>query len=398
MVAVDLAGSSATVRISPERFLLLKSAVHPNVKEASDAWRQLVSRFGSETDVLSWCNGGGGGRRLLPLFVSRGKQLGMTAESISTCHDAQVEAWGLNQRLFVECESTIAAICDAGHSLMCIKGNALFGDVYNLDQSRALGDVDLVVHPESVRDVVAILAAHDWTPQGNPDFYTRLTRRGIRGIHAVDFFLPSGNSIDLHVRPAQDLRMTEKLLKRMWNDADPVSEKHPFSRFGVLRPSSEMQLLIIAANVTRFDLGNPAHPLADFCNIVEASTDGRIGSIKGHQLVEMAQNLCVLTRLKATVDLARGLGYDVPVGATSWVYEDKKLNRIEQQVLRVDRLVPDFKEPGARGSFRRAMSRVVRVTMGGGPFSKIAAFVVVALETGRTKWQNFPYRVRRRHG
>jgi len=250
-------GVSPKRRDLPPRgeLLLLQAAAHVSPDRAFEAWTTLVRDAGGAEDVIRWASDGAG-RRLLPLLGARRHMLELPLIVAEACRDATVEAWGLNERLFVLCAEPLAALAER-MPVVALKGAALLGDVFPRHRIRPVGDIDILVPHARAREALRVLAAAGWqdTDPGRPFRFTLLPSINLAG--------PVTGSIDLHWRSAWTLSAHPRLHRAPApGTVEPLPDASPLAGLGLVRATPGRLLVQLAVNGMKPG-GTSLHWMAD---------------------------------------------------------------------------------------------------------------------------------------
>lgn len=309
------------------RRLLLTSVCATDTDRAQSAWDGLVAECGDQSAVLSWINSGPE-RRVLPLLTKRARELDLTDELSTAATDAMVEAWALNERLFVACAETVDALHREGIEMMVLKGTALVGDVYPEHRLRPVGDLDLLVRPSQARRAFEILKSTGWQPPVG-------SRIPMRGFSAINLGLSMGASIDLHWRPARDLPHRARRDPLCWERGIELASGHPLAQFGVKRPCTADHVVILAAHIMRATNNHLVHPLADMHFLLEAASVGRTAAVDSRRLADLATAEIARLRTAAVLaSVADAFGTPVPVDLRRLSDVGSRAARLERRVVR----------------------------------------------------------------
>jgi len=353
-------------RVAPRRELLLTALCAPDLGRAGAAWEKLLADCGSEAGALSWINAGSE-RRVLPLLTLRAADFAVGETLASAATDAMVEAWALNERLFMACERTLSVLGEQGIEMICLKGAAFVGDVYPEHRLRPVGDLDLLVRPSQAKKAFGILKSVGWEPPLG-------SRVPMRGHGAINLGLSTGASIDLHWRPARDLPHRARRDPLCWDEVIDLPPSNPLARFGVRRPSTADHAVILAAHIMRATNDKMTHPLADFHFLLEASAAGRTPEIDAQRLRQFAASEIARMRTAAVLGfVTETFGTPSPVDPGRLADVDRRSARLETRVIRAD----------ARGTTDASGARATLVH---------AFYGIQAASTGQglaAKWQVF---------
>ena len=342
-------------RVDHRRWLLLAACCAPDVDVARASWEELSRRFDDEIGLLAWLTVGPP-RRALPYLGSRTSQLAMSPDVQRAAKEATAEAWALNESVFATARTVVGIFTEAGIEVMALKGLALAGETYRPHRLRAVGDLDLLVHPRDHRRSVEILEADGWRREpGDP-----LPRPGTA---AIMVSRPGSAFLDIHSRPARTLPFRRGRDPQCWQDAQLVGVDHPLAGLALLRPSIESLLVIQACHAVLGANVSLVHPLLDICRILSASADGTSDALDIERLITVADANGARGRLRAVLKLVvQELGVPGPADIPA---ESRRARRRELKVHRADVRV-SRQEGGALPSLGRALGYIRVGTVGQG--------------------------------
>jgi hypothetical protein len=261
-----LPGLRTPASLGPNTVRLLQAAFHEDLEAARAAWDTLVHEVGGTPAVIAWARAGAE-QRLLPALGRRSGVLELAEDVVHACREATVEAWGLNERLLQLVRPAIERLVGAGIPVVALKGTALIGDVYPEHRIRPIGDVDLLVPRDLVRDALRLLAEEGWV-DSQPDRWLRTA-----ATHAVNLGGPQpGASIDLHWRATY--ATPHRAWRQPWpvQDLEPVPAEHPLADTGLQRPRAARLLVLLTVHGTQW--GNPsAHWMGDVAALLRTNPD-----------------------------------------------------------------------------------------------------------------------------
>lgn len=363
-------------RADRRRWLLLAACSAPEVDVARAGWDELCGLFHDDVALLAWLTNGPP-RRALPLVGSRADQLTLSADVREAAADATAEAWALNESVFMTARSVVGTFAEAGIEVMALKGLAFAGELYRPHRLRAVGDLDLLVHPRDHRRSVQILEADGWRREpGDP-----LPRPGTA---AIMVSRPGSAFIDIHSRPARTLPFRRGRDPHCWQDAQLVGDHHPLAGLPLLRPSLESMLVIQSCHAVLGANVSLVHPLLDVGRILTASADGTTSPLDLDRLVAVAAANGALGRLRAVMSLmVDELGVPGPGPLPA---ESNRARRRERSVHRADQRVENS-DAGRRPALERAVGYVRVCTVGQGPLATAQMAWTVLMSKGAQRHQ-----------
>lgn len=327
----------------------------------------MVADFGDEASLMAWATRGAE-RRLLPLLSERSERLGCSAETRNACTDAMVESWALNERLLLAARPVLATLREADIDVMCLKGLALVGDVYPQHRLRPLGDLDIMVRPAHARRAFRLLRAAGWrAPIGS--------RLALRGNAAINLEVVRGPSIDLHWRPARDLPHRAMRTPPCWSRVEPLPSTHPFAELGLVRPSGEDHLVVMAAHILRASNDHLVHPIADVHHLLNAGATGAIRALDSAAILRIARDELASCRTAAVVEwCAKSLGTPTPEGLDALRRVSEREVRAEERVIDANRRAT-AEGTGVAETLTHAFYGVRAATGGQGPLAKAEVLI-----------------------
>jgi hypothetical protein len=174
--------------------LLLRAALVEG-PVARRAWSDWYARTGWEAGRIDEAS-----ERILPLVYARLGRGDDSMAGVARLRALYRRTWYGNSRHRHLVKPAIAALQDAGHRVMLIKGVSLMLKYYADSGARAMGDVDLLVNDADAVAALDELLRHGWRSI-EPD---RTAHDVLARHHGVGLSHPSGGQIDLHRRLLAD--------------------------------------------------------------------------------------------------------------------------------------------------------------------------------------------------
>ncbi len=196
-----------------ERQALLVRAALLNGEQAIDAW----SRWKAAGDVERIDDGSSA---LLPLVYRNLADLGVSDPTVKRAQQAYKITWLENERRFREIAGLLEALNTAGIKTMLLKGAALALLYYRDLGLRSMGDVDLLVRPEQVRDAVALLQTRGFCVLRHSA--SVLTDVHLFSRKAINLASETVPKLDLHWRAMREIR-SESEEAAFWESATAVA-------------------------------------------------------------------------------------------------------------------------------------------------------------------------------
>ncbi|MGE3519894.1 MAG: nucleotidyltransferase family protein, partial [Vicinamibacterales bacterium] len=156
----------------------LLEAILLDAARARAAWRAWSA--GADLDCLD-----AGSKRLLPLLYQRRADLRLEQPLLDRLRAEYIHTWQANQLRLHHLQQAVAALQDAGMSVMLLKGAALLVAHGGDPGLRPMADADLLVPYAMAPRAVDRLSSRGWTPVGVQP-------------HAQQFTHDSGFDLDLH--------------------------------------------------------------------------------------------------------------------------------------------------------------------------------------------------------
>lgn len=127
----------------------------------------------------------------LPLVYRALADEGVDDPDLPRLRGVHRRTWYANQLRFRRLAPALDALEAAGIETLVLKGVALATRTYPDVGLRPMTDADVLVKPDRIEHVIAVLEDQGWCPQG------RLPKECVRG-HAIDLRDPDGQGLDLH--------------------------------------------------------------------------------------------------------------------------------------------------------------------------------------------------------
>ncbi len=163
---------------------LLRAALW-DTDDAARAWRHALAT--TDLDTLD-----PGALRLLPLVQRNVQRLGLENPWESRLHGVQRYWWAHNRLLVRLCSQALAALRDAGHETLVLKGVPLGLAYYGDVALRPMSDFDILVRRSDAPSALVALSRLGWSPERRvDDTYFRLR-------HGVSLHDPTGRTLDFH--------------------------------------------------------------------------------------------------------------------------------------------------------------------------------------------------------
>lgn len=237
---------------SSQQLLLLRASLWEG-ERALEAWAKW-RREEPDLDTIE-----PGSYRLLPLaYRNLGPELAADPDA-GRLKGVYRRSWATNQFVLRVGRRAIDALQAAGLEVLALKGAALISSAYGDPGARPMGDVDLAVRPEGVKDAVRALRTAGLTASDEEPERVLTVR------HSLAFNDPSGQEVDLHRgtlwRPGLD--------EEFWNGS--IEAEVAGTRVRILNPAD--QLLHVCTHGAAW---NPVHPVrwvADAFKVLEAAGD-----------------------------------------------------------------------------------------------------------------------------
>ena len=347
--------------------LLLQAAAHADPDRAFDAWMTLVRDAGGAEDVVRWATAGAG-RRLLPLLGERRQMLELPAVVAAACKDATVEAWGLNERLFVLCAEPLTRLAER-MPVVALKGAALLGDVFPQHRIRPVGDIDVLVPHAHAREALEVLAREGWqdTDPGRPFRFTLLPSINLAG--------PITGSIDLHWRSAWTLPAHRRLHGAPApGTVEALPDASPLAGLGLVRATPARLLVQLAVNGMKPG-GTSLHWLADVARLLthhDLTSEDVVHAAEAHDAHVVTR--AALTQVRDVL----GAGGDLRLEELT--PSESVTRRQLRRVTATDTTHELEEAPGVAAAARTLRAHIVRLARTGRPVHtlRIAMTVVLA--------------------
>ncbi|MDD5219852.1 MAG: nucleotidyltransferase family protein [Candidatus Bipolaricaulis sp.] len=184
-----------------ERQALLVRAALLDGEPAIDAWNRWKAAGDAERID-------DGSSALLPVVYRNLTVHGLSDPAINLAQQAYKITWLENERRFREIGGLLEALNAAGIETMILKGAALALLYYRDLGLRSMGDVDVLVRPQRVRDAVALLTARGFRVLDHPaSVLTNIHLLSRKAINLASDTLPK---LDLHWRTMREVRSEDE--------------------------------------------------------------------------------------------------------------------------------------------------------------------------------------------
>jgi hypothetical protein len=190
--------------------LLLQVGIAPRPK-ADQAWKTWVAT--RNFDDVAWQE-----KRLLAAFSERIAVLDPTSPLVPRIEGLTKHMWTGARLTFSQTLAAFNVLAAAGIPFIVFKGGALLVEDFSSARRRILGDVDILVHPESARDAVNVLTGDGWCAVNgeSPAYLHRLAQVRI----SCNYRRGQYGEIDLHITPFHYSRSGRALDDALWRDAE----------------------------------------------------------------------------------------------------------------------------------------------------------------------------------
>jgi len=267
-----------------ERQALLVRAALLNGGPAIDAW----NRWKAAGDVGRIDDGSSA---LLPLVYRNLADHAPSDPAVRRAQQAYKITWLENERRFREIAGLLEALNAAGIETMLLKGAALALLYYRDLALRSMGDVDLLVRPERVRDAVALLQARGFR-------ILRHSANVLTDVHlfsrkAINLTSEAVPELDLHWRTMREIH-SESEETAFWESATAVTLCGVPTR----AMSAEDQVLHVCVHEARWCPSPLPRWMADVA-VVFGETGKAFDTAR---LVERARRLELVTPVKETLE------------------------------------------------------------------------------------------------
>jgi hypothetical protein len=189
-------------------------------------------------------------------------------------------SWAKNQQLMDRIVPRLRSLQSAGLGFLMLKGAALVSVYREKGGTRPMADVDILIRPHDLPQVMAILAAHDCHPP--KALTTEYLSELIRFRHELTFQTSEGESLDVHwylVSDSWDLEAEDAF----WEDSVPCALPNLSAR--TLHPSD--QLLHTCLHGTQWNEVSPVRWLADATMLIRAGVDWERLEAQGRRLRQL---------------------------------------------------------------------------------------------------------------
>jgi len=191
--------------------ILLKAALFPP-EEAEQYWRQFIARFDLQK-IDHGCN------QLLPMvYINLREHLEDGAEKW-TCRSAYKYVWANNHFLMHDLKTLLVLLKQNGINVCLLKGAAYIGHYFPDYGMRAMGDIDLLVSPTQMKELINCLGANGYkvsSIQDDADAHGLL-----KMFHARSFVNTRGTDIDVHQYVSKFLGDV-KFNERLWGNTKRI--------------------------------------------------------------------------------------------------------------------------------------------------------------------------------
>lgn len=275
-------------QIDSTQLSLLKACLAPadEIERHWRAWREQAD-FDSLDDASN---------RLLPLLYRRLEAAGIADPDMARLRGVYRYHWCRNQLLLAELRRLLPALRELGVEVLLLKGAALIHRYYHDPGIRPMSDLDIMIRPEDMEAVFALLRERGWQPKVQADLDRMRTRRLI---HAVDFRRDWNGrvlEIDVHWTPLH--RSTwPGAEKAFWERSLATSVDGQACR--VLDPTD--QLLHLCLHGGAWNVMPPFRWVADACHVLRDDAE----AIDWERLIEDARRHHGHVMLRATLGYLR---------------------------------------------------------------------------------------------
>jgi hypothetical protein len=190
--------------------LLLQAGIAPRPK-AVQAWKAWVAA--RNFDEVGWQE-----KRLLAAFSERIAILDPTSPLGSRIEGLTKHMWTAARLTLSQTLGAFDILAAARIPFIVFKGGALLVEDFASSRRRILGDVDILVHPESAHDAVKALTGDGWCAVNgeSPAYLRRLAKVRI----SCNYRKGQYGEIDLHITPFHYSRSGWTLDGALWRDAE----------------------------------------------------------------------------------------------------------------------------------------------------------------------------------
>ncbi|NRA39042.1 MAG: nucleotidyltransferase family protein [Planctomycetes bacterium] len=214
--------------------ILLKAALFPP-QEAEGYWREFVDKFDLQ-NMDHGCN------QMLPMvYINLNQRLGDNVEKW-TCRSVYKYTWANNHFLMHDLKNVLLLLKQHNIKVCLLKGAAYMGHYFPDYGMRVMGDIDLLVSPERIQEMITCLELDGYrfnSIQDDVDAHNLL-----KLFHARSFVNQRGTDIDVHQYVSKFLGDV-KFNERLWKSAKPVELFGEENAAYVLSPSYQLIHTII---------------------------------------------------------------------------------------------------------------------------------------------------------
>lgn len=256
-----------------ERQLLLVRAALATGDEARQAWEEwrTTAEYGRSdpaSDVL------------LPIVYRNLQGDERTDPTLGRARLAYQTTWATNERHLYETAKVLRALQEAGIETMLLKGAALALEHYRDLGCRSLGDIDLLVRPEQLRDAHELLLASGFRTLGRPR--TTLTDAYLSWEKALNLTSEKITKLDLHWRVLREVRSPDEE-EAFWAAAQKIT----LHGLGTCVMNAPDQILHVCAHEARWCPSPLPRWMADLAMVFRTSGD----ALDTNRLLHRAQCL-----------------------------------------------------------------------------------------------------------
>ncbi|MDP1573714.1 MAG: nucleotidyltransferase family protein [Coxiellaceae bacterium] len=212
------------------QFLLLQSALLESEK-AAIAWKEYCAF--SDLTKVSYVE-----TTFFPLvFQNVGKpsfEL-LASHEMQVCKSVYRHSWAANHLRLNKIFKVIQLLQEAGFSICLLKGAAMITAYYKNPGLRIIGDVDILIPRDQIKEAVALLLKLGWSLISNKKTLDVL----LNMIHAVTLTNAAGDQIDLHWTIFSESIFDEKLRHLIVSSEEIKSSGMPCTVF-VLSPEDHL--------------------------------------------------------------------------------------------------------------------------------------------------------------
>lgn len=303
---------------TPTQLDLLLTATLASGAAAHDAWAAWYASVGSTLDEVDHA-----AARLLPQtyanLVGDGDGAGMPAILAGIAR----HAWVRNQLLLRGAAAELVALRALGVTTMVLKGAAAIATFGGSWTRRRLGDVDVLVAPESLDAAVGSLVSRGWIPEGRVGPATVRTRMVTRR-HGWGFVQPEPGAaplaLDLHWHALIE-SLGDRADARLWAGAVTVD----LVGVETLAPAPTDLLFHLCAHAGG-DLVPRVQAVVDTVTILRSGH-----AIDAPRLAMLARAYGVVVPLRRLVDDVARYEPTAPVDALCRALDDVRPRRIERR-------------------------------------------------------------------